>query len=110
MRTSLFMIAVVAAFGAAVPAQAQDASMPLLRVYIDTPYFYDFLADVGAVDANGLYPVHVYLEGKEVGEANVLYNCAEHTWEQSPVVDWSGFSGDFLSAALLSFDHLYCGS
>lgn len=109
MRKTLSIMAAVALFGAAVPAQAQDTAVPLLRVYIEPPYFYDFLADVGQADTNGNFPVHVYIEGKEVGEADVVYNCADRSWEQTPIVEWSGLSGDFLSAALLSFDNMYCG-
>jgi len=110
MLKPLSILVATALLGAALPVQAQDQALPLLRVYIDAPYFYDFLAEVGPTDADGRYPLRLYIEGKEVGEAKVLYDCDTHSGKQTPVTEWSGAAGDFVAAALLSFDHLYCGS
>ena len=110
MLKPLSILITAVLFSAALPAHAQDQTRPLLRVYIDDPYFYDFLAEVGPADADGRYPLRLYVEGKEVGEANVLYDCATHSGEQIPVIEWSGGAGEFVPAALLSFDHLYCAS
>jgi len=91
------------------PAFAQGEGTPLLRVYIDTPYFYDFFATVGETDADGLLPVHLYIEGKEVGEADIRYDCANDTFEQTVTTDWTGNAAEFVPAALLALDGLYCG-
>lgn len=91
------------------PALAQDERMPLLRVYIDTPYFYEFMAVPQGEPGDAEQKLDVYIEGKEVGESQVTYHCADHSFEETEVVvEWTGQSHDFLPAALMAFAGLYC--
>ena len=89
------------------PAAAQDAA-PLLRVYIDAPYYYEFMAVPGTADAAGIVPVSLSLEGKEVGAADVAYNCVDGTYDIAVTEDLTGNSGDYIDAALLAFGQLQC--
>lgn len=103
------LLAATALLAMALPALAQNQAVPLLRVYTYAPYFYDFLADIGAPLAGGDFPLHLYLEGKEVGASNIVFNCDDGTWEEEVLTDWTGGSDDFVDAALTSFDKMYCG-
>lgn len=89
------------------PAQAQEG-LPLLRVYIDTPYFYDILAtdiDDGDLDAIKL---DLVVEGKEVGSSSIVYSCNSGEYRESVSNDWSGHAANYIPAALMSFADLYC--
>ena len=89
------------------PAAAQDAA-PVLRVYIDAPYYYEFMAVPGPADRAGIVPVTLSLEGKEVGAAEIAYNCADGTYDVAIIEEFTGNSGDYIEAALLAFGQLHC--
>ncbi|MDB5506041.1 MAG: hypothetical protein JWR75_679 [Devosia sp.] len=89
------------------PAAAQDA-VPLLRVYIDAPYYYEFMAVPGTADAAGIVPVSLSLDGKEIGAADIAYNCANGTYDIAITEEFTGNSGDYIDTALLAFGQLQC--
>lgn len=88
-------------------AQGQSA-FPLLRVYMDQPYFYDVLAEVLKEEGESAYVLRVAIEGKEVGRSEVVYDCANGGYEETEIDAWTGGAKDFLPAALMSFGRLYC--
>lgn len=92
---------------AALPAMAQDVVL-LLRVYIDTPYFYELIAEPLADNDAGTYHLKVFVEGKEVGESEVMYHCADGTYEETVTSEWTGGSANYLPAALMAFKDLWC--
>ncbi|KKB10849.1 hypothetical protein VE25_15805 [Devosia geojensis] len=104
------IVPALALLGAALlagPASAQSA-VPLLRVYIDHPYFYEFQADIAPRGDEGRYRLHVFLEGKEVGKSEIVYDCASGAYEETEIDAWTGGAEAFLPAALMSFARLYC--
>jgi hypothetical protein len=107
MRKGIAVLACLSAVLSAGAAAAQS-SVPLLRVYIDHPYFYDFLADIAPQGDEGTYRLHVFLEGKEVGKSQIVYDCASGEYEETGIEAWSGGAEAFLPAALMSFARLYC--
>jgi len=107
MRQGLAVLACLCAM-LSVGSAAAQSSVPLLRIYIDHPYFYEFLADVAPRGDEGRYRLHVFLEGKEVGKSEVVYDCASGGYEETGIEAWTGGAEAFLPAALMSFARLYC--
>lgn len=101
-------IAVAGAMAISAGAAHGQSAFPLLRVYIDQPYFYDVLAEVVSEKGESAYVLHVSIEGKEVGRSEVAYDCASGEYEETEVDAWTGGAKDFLPAALMSFARLYC--
>lgn len=104
-------IAVIAAFAAALasPAFAQDsAGTPLLRVYIDAPYYYDILADVSDSSDPRAHALTLLVEGKEVGESRLVYDCETGDYSEKVVTEWTGRAGLFMQPALMAYHDLYC--
>lgn len=102
------MLAVGLGMVAVAPAMAQQVGVPLLRVYVEDPYFYDIVADVS--EPNGQqWSVRLYAEGKEVGESEIVYDCVEGIYDEVVTTEWTGGSPHFVAPALVAFDHLYCG-
>ena len=104
-------IAIAAAFVLSLvsPALAQDnQAIPLLRVFIDAPYFYDILANVGDSSDPQAHNLTLLVEGKEVGESRLVYNCDTGDYAEMVVTDWSGNSARFIQPALMAYHDLYC--
>lgn len=104
-------IAVIAAFAVALvsPALAQNsAASPLLRVYIDAPYFYDILANVSDTRDVRAHVLNLVVEGKEVGESRLVYDCETGDYTEEVVTEWTGRSGLFVQPALMAYHDLHC--
>jgi hypothetical protein len=103
------VLALVLAATLASPALAQDDSgTPLLRVYIDAPYFYEILAKVSDATDPRAHVLTLTLEGKEVGETRIVYDCETGDYSEAVVIQWSGRSGLFLGPALMAYHELNC--
>lgn len=90
------------------PISAEERGTPLLRVYIDTPYFYDILFEpLLAFDPAGT-TIRLYVEGKEVGESEIALDCGSKDYTETVLRDWSGGSAEFIPAALMSYRNLLC--
>ncbi|QQR36430.1 hypothetical protein JI749_01980 [Devosia oryziradicis] len=91
------------------PALAQeDGVTPLLRVYIDAPYFYDIVANVGDASDPRAHALTLTLAGKEVGEMRIVYDCETGDYTEEVVIPWTGRSELFLGSALMAYHELYC--
>ncbi|MET3927252.1 hypothetical protein [Devosia sp. 2618] len=104
-------LAIVAAALAAliVPAIAQEGEgTPLLRVYIDTPYFYDLIAtDIDNADP-GANLFELYVEGKEVGASLITYDCVRGEYLEQVTQEWTGNAPSYVPAAMMAYSDLYC--
>lgn len=105
----MFRFAAVAALAAVslLPAAAQDG-LPLLRVYIDTPYFYDILATNIEADDPQAIKLDLLVEGKEVGTSSVVYSCKTGDYSETVADEWSGNAANYIPSALMAFHDLYC--
>ena len=104
-------IAIIAAFIAALagPAIAQEsAGTPLLRVYIEAPYFYDILADVSDSTDPRAHALTLSVEGKEVGQSRLVYDCETGDYSEKVEIEWTGRSALFVQSALMAYHDLYC--
>jgi hypothetical protein len=91
------------------PALAQEATgTPLIRVYIDTPYFSDILADVSDATDPRAHALSLIVEGKEVGESRLVYDCDTGDYSEKVVTEWTGDAALFVDAALIAYHNLYC--
>ncbi len=91
------------------PALAQEeGGTPLLRVYIDAPYFYDIVANVGDASDPRAHALTLTLAGKEVGEMRIVYDCETGDYTEEVVIPWTGRSALFLGPALMAYHELYC--
>lgn len=91
------------------PAFAQeDGGTPLLRVYIDAPYFYDILAKVSDATDPRAHVLTLTLEGKEIGEMRIVYDCETGDYSEEVVTQWTGRSELFLGPALMAYHELHC--
>lgn len=91
------------------PAAAQQAEgRPLLRVYVDTPYFYDIIAT--GIDASDpqAQRVELTVEGKEVGGSTITYSCVNGDYGETVTTPWTGGADAFIPAALMAYSRLYC--
>lgn len=102
-----FLAAALIAF--VTPAVAQDGDgLPLLRVYVDTPYFYDILAtNIDSSDPQA-HRIDLVVEGKEVGASSIVYSCANGDYSEAVTSEWSGGAEAFIPAALLSYARRVC--
>jgi hypothetical protein len=100
-----FALAAIAVFAA--PVTAQEA-VPLLRVYIDTPYYYEILAIPDASNDAREQRMTLLVEGKEVGESVVALDCKSGDYSEEVVTDWTGSAPDFVPAALQAYRNLFC--
>ncbi|GLQ58102.1 hypothetical protein [Devosia nitrariae] len=107
-KQTLRWAAVAGAIAVSAGAAQGQSGVPLLRVYIDQPYFYDVLAEGVREEGETAYALDVVLEGKEVGRSEVVYDCASGDYEETEIDAWTGGAKDFLPAALLSFAQRYC--
>lgn len=90
------------------PVAAQDTvGTPLIRVYIDDPYFYDITLTGSDMSETGRR-LELAVEGKEVGASTVDYDCANGEFTESVTTEWTGGAEAFLPAALKAYDNLYC--
>lgn len=101
-----FALITAALLTVVVPATAQGGT-PLLRVYIDSPYFYDIMLTGSDMSETGRR-VELALEGKEVGASTVDYNCGTGDYTETVTIPWTGGAEAFLPAALKAYDSLYC--
>lgn len=104
-------IAIVALFAAslAMPVMAQEsAATPLLRVYIDAPYFYEILADVTDSGDPRAQALTLLVEGKEVGESRLVYDCETGDYSEEVVTEWTGGAEQFMPPALMAYRYLHC--
>ena len=93
----------------AMPAFAQDsAGTPLIRVYIDAPYFYEILADVTDGSDPRAQDLTLLVEGKEVGESKLVYDCETGDYSEKVVTEWTGQSKLFMQPALMAYHVLHC--
>lgn len=93
----------------ALPAAAQDdAGVPLLRVYIDTPYFYELIARQNNFDDPGAQSFELVVEGKEVGTSEIVIDCITGEYSETVTSDWTGNAADFVPAAIKAYENLYC--
>ncbi|UJW84469.1 hypothetical protein [Devosia sp. SL43] len=91
------------------PALAQEATgTPLIRVYIDAPYFYDILADVSDATDPRAHALSLIVEGKEVGESRLVYDCETGDYSEKVVTEWTGGADLFMQPALIAYHNLYC--
>lgn len=88
------------------PAAAQEAT-PLIRVYIDTPYFYDIMLAGSEMSDTGR-SLELTVEGKEVGASTIAYDCSNGDYTETVKTEWTGGAEAFLPAALMAYDNLYC--
>jgi len=86
----------------AMPAMAQDAT-PLIRVYMDAPYFYEIMGT-----PLGGSEVQLMVEGKEVGSSIITYDCDSGEYGETVEQDWTGGAELYIPAALLAYRQLYC--
>jgi hypothetical protein len=104
-----FALIATLAVALASPAFAQEnEAVPLLRVHIDAPYFYDILADISDSSDPRAHELTLMVEGKEVGESRLVYDCETGDYSEKVVVEWSGHSGLFMQPALIAYHDLYC--
>ena len=82
--------------------------MPLLRVYIDAPYFYEILADVTDSSDPRAQALTLRVEGKEVGESQLVYDCGTGDYSEKVVAEWTGGAEQFMQPALMAYHHLHC--
>jgi hypothetical protein len=88
-------------------ASAAEAS-PVLRVYIDTPYFYDILiATDDATDPRAM-ALTLSVEGKEVGGSTVVYDCKSGDYAETVTQDWTGNAARYVPTALMAYADLHC--
>lgn len=88
------------------PASGQTEGVPLIRVYIDTPYYYELVAY--NTDGEQRQTFELVAEGKEVGAATIDLDCASGDYTQTIAQDWTGTSGDFVPAAVMAYRNLFC--
>lgn len=101
------LLAGLALIAVTLPAQAQEG-VPLIRVYIDAPYFYEITAEKQDGSDERTHVLAVSVEGKEVGSSYVTYDCENGEFGEDVVQLWTGGADAFLPAALLSYRNLYC--
>lgn len=101
------LLAGLALAALALPAHAQDA-VPLLRVYIDAPYFYEITAQKQDGSDERTHVLQVSVEGKEVGSSYVTYDCENGEFGEDVVQEWTGGADQFLPAALKAYRNLNC--
>jgi hypothetical protein len=104
-------IAIIAALAASLmsPALAQETGgTPLLRVYIDAPYYYEILASVSDSSDPRAHVINLLVEGKEVGESRLVYDCETGDYSDKLVSDWTGGAELYIPAALMAYHHLFC--
>ena len=107
MLKPLVLAALLAAL--VLPAAAQEGEgVPLLRVYIDAPYFYDILANVTDSSDPKAQHIDLTVEGKEVGASSIVYSCKDGAYSQTVTSDWTGNAANFIPAALMAYRDLYC--
>lgn len=93
----------------ALPVAAQDdAGVPLIRVYIDAPYFYELVARQNNFDDPGAQSFHLVVEGKEVGTSEIVIDCVTGEYAETVTSDWTGKAADFVPAAIKAYENLYC--
>lgn len=103
-------IAVIAALAAALvsPALAQESGTPLIRIYIDSPYFYEILASVSDSSDPRAHVLSLLAEGKEVGESRLVYDCETGDYSEKVAIEWTGGAELYIPAALMAYHHLHC--
>jgi hypothetical protein len=104
-------IAIAATLAAALvlPASVHaNEAVPLLRVYIDAPYFYDILADISDNGDPRAHAMTLKVEGKEVGESRMVYDCETGDYSEKVATEWTGRSALFVQPALMAYSDLYC--
>ena len=90
------------------PVAAQEvAGRPLIRVYIDDPYFYDILLTGSEMSETGRR-LELAVEGKEVGASTIDYDCSNGDFTETVTTPWTGGADAFIPAALKSYDNLFC--
>lgn len=92
----------------ATPVLAQEAGTPLIRVYVDAPYFYEILATVSDATDPRAHAITLMAEGKEVGESRLVYDCETGDYSEKLVSDWTGGAELYIPTALMAYHHLYC--
>ena len=90
----------------AAPAVAQEA-MPLLRVYVDTPYFYEIMLTGNEMSETGRR-LKLVVEGKEVGASTIEYDCVNGQYSESVTTPWTGSANAYIPAALMAYNNLFC--
>lgn len=103
MKTAIALLGLLLAS----PVLAQEDGVPLLRVYIDTPYYYEFLA-VNIAESGGHQRFDLMIEGKEVGAATIDLDCATGAFSQKETDPWTGSAGAFVDAAVMAYRELLC--
>lgn len=103
-------VLVGAALAALTPlAAAQDSEgVPLIRVYIDAPYFYELVARENDWSDPGAQTFELVVEGKEVGTSEIVVDCITGQYSETVTSDWTGNAADFVPAALTAYKNLYC--
>lgn len=104
-----FALLAAACAALVLPAAAQETQgMPLLRVYIDAPYFYEIVAtNIDASDPQA-QRIDLVVEGKEVGASTVIYSCANGDYSETVTSDWTGGADAYIPAALMAYGSLRC--
>lgn len=91
----------------ATPTLAQEGR-PLLRVYMDAPYFYEVMLLGEDVSQPGQPRLELAIEGKEVGGSTIAYDCQSGTYEETVTTDYTGGAGAFVPAALQAYAAVSC--
>lgn len=104
-----FVFAATLLTGFVMPALAQEGEgAPLIRVYIDTPYYYEIMLNQIDWSDPGAQKFELYVEGKEVGSSEIVYDCMSGDYTETVTSDWTGSAPDFLPAALMAYRNLFC--
>ncbi|MFD1252511.1 hypothetical protein DEVEQU_03453 [Devosia equisanguinis] len=89
------------------PALAQGDGLPLLRVYIDTPYFYELVA-YNVEESGDHQRFDLVVEGKEVGTAAIDLDCASGEFSQTETEPLTGSAASFIEPAVRAYRQLLC--
>lgn len=91
------------------PTVAQSDGVPLIRVYIDQPYFYEILAFADGDQTGPSHTLKLLVEGKEVGASDIVLDCESGDYVETVTDEWTGNSADYVLAALMAYRNLFCG-
>lgn len=97
----------VAASAQEIDPPPSDGGMRMLRVYMSEPYHFDVVIKPRNDD---LTRFTIYIDGKEVGSADVEIDCQARAWSQTVTQPFTGASARYVDTVIDLFLDDVCGA